>query len=268
MIDVLPRKYRRACTHFLSWTWSYTVSQVRDALQVWMESNQLDPSQIFLYMCFFVNNQYRILVDKDGAGSYQLEDVFEGNLRRIGRMVALVDHWDQPVYLSRIWTIFEQFTAVMLGIEVEMILPSKSGESLIDEIRKGEEGIKLVKQSLCTVDSASAKAWSPEDEHRVKTLIKEATGFETVNAKVREFMVAWVAQVVEDYLKHLVTGNSRQLHRRAANLRLSVSRSATSMMTRLSPLSGSDLLSLATTVKAADVRLSVIPSWSRHMSEA
>lgn len=27
--------------------------------------------------------------------------VFEENLQRVGRMVALLDHWDQPAYLSR-----------------------------------------------------------------------------------------------------------------------------------------------------------------------
>lgn len=48
-----------------------------------------------------MNNQYRILLDQQGAGSrdFSLGEVFEENLQRVGRMVALLDHWDQPSYL-------------------------------------------------------------------------------------------------------------------------------------------------------------------------
>ena len=69
-------------------------------------------------MCFFANNQYRIIVEGSKAGSDNLEDVFEKNLKRIGRMVAILDTWDQPVYLSRVWTVYEQFVASTLQIQV------------------------------------------------------------------------------------------------------------------------------------------------------
>ena len=76
---------------------------------------------------FFVNNQYRILFEKDGIGSTNLEQVFESTLSRIGRMVAILDDWYCPVYLTRIWTIFEQFTAIKLGnINVTMVLPASA----------------------------------------------------------------------------------------------------------------------------------------------
>lgn len=59
--------------------------------------------------------RYRILFEKDGVGSSNLEHVFEDTLTRIGRMVAILDDWYDPTYLTRIWTIFEQFTAIKLG---------------------------------------------------------------------------------------------------------------------------------------------------------
>ena len=57
-------------------------------------------------MCFFVNNQFRMLVECSQSGADNLEQVFEANLKRIGKVVALLDHWDKPLYLSRVWTIF------------------------------------------------------------------------------------------------------------------------------------------------------------------
>ena len=74
-------------------------------------------SGVFFFMCFFTNNQFRIIVEESSSGSDNLESVFEGNLRRIGRMVAILDTWDRPLYLSRIWTVYEQFVASTLQIQ-------------------------------------------------------------------------------------------------------------------------------------------------------
>ena len=71
----------------------------------------------YFYVCFFVNNQFRILLEQTAAGSDNLEAVFKDNLKRIGKMVAILDTWDRPVYLTRIWTVFEQFVASTIQIE-------------------------------------------------------------------------------------------------------------------------------------------------------
>ncbi|CAE7860989.1 hypothetical protein AK812_SmicGene11749 [Symbiodinium microadriaticum] len=222
LVDVLDLDHRGDCTHFLSWTWGYSLNLVRSSMTAWIDQSKIDPQKTFLYMCFFVNNQYRILLDQNGAGSMgsNLKDVFGDNLQRIGRMVALLDGWEKPTYLSRIWTIFEQYTAVVLEIEVTFILPEVSGDSLLEEIRKGEEGIVRVRDSLCDVDAEIACAWCPEDEMQVKSMIEETIGFEKVNAKVQELMIAWVATMVKDYLGGLVVSGSRRLKRSGARTQL------------------------------------------------
>merc|ERR1739844_527397 len=97
-VDTLAPKHRRRCTHFLSWTWSYSLSDVKTGL---MEALRDEGEQetAFLFMCFFVNNQYRILVDGASSGSDNLETVFEDRLTKIGKMIALLDTWDKPTYL-------------------------------------------------------------------------------------------------------------------------------------------------------------------------
>ena len=88
--------------------------QVRSALGTFQE-NLVGPC--YFFMCFFANNQYRILVEESSSGSDNLEEVFETNLKRIGRMVAILDTWDQPTYLTRVWTVYEQFVASTIQIE-------------------------------------------------------------------------------------------------------------------------------------------------------
>ena len=88
--------------------------QVRSALETF-QHNLIGPC--YFFMCFFANNQYRILVEESSTGSENLEEVFESNLKRIGKMVAILDTWDQPTYLTRVWTVYEQFVASTIQIE-------------------------------------------------------------------------------------------------------------------------------------------------------
>ena len=84
---------------------------------------------VVFYMCFFVNNQFRIIVDGSATGSDNLEEVFQTNLRRIGQVVAVLDSWEEPVYLQRVWTIYEQYVACSLQVPVTFIMPEGAAAS-------------------------------------------------------------------------------------------------------------------------------------------
>ena len=74
-----------------------------------------------------------MIVENSSNGSDNLEDVFESNLKRIGCMIAILDTWDQPVYLSRVWTVYEQFVASTLQIEVRVSFPPSQFGSVLSE---------------------------------------------------------------------------------------------------------------------------------------
>ena len=199
LVDCLPRNHRRQQTHFMSWTWRYHLSQITSALDMHRRSMpELVPEDIFFYMCFFVNNQFRIIVEATSAGTDNLEDVFESNLRRIGRMIAILDTWDEPVYLTRIWTVYEQFVASKIGIEVSFAMPQQASETLELEVGRGNDGIGRVTQSVSRVDAANARAWKQDDEIKVKLLIQQTVGFKQVNNHVIRAMATWIGKVVRD----------------------------------------------------------------------
>ena len=202
LVDWIPREARREQTHFMSWTWQYTLSELTSALRMFQASEVM--GNVHFFMCFFTNNQYRILVEESTTGSTDLEQVFEENLKRIGRMVAILDAWQQPVYLSRVWTVFEQFVASKLDIPVQFALPESAALSLQQTIRRGDAGIEQITESLTAVDSQKAKAWCQEDEIKVKSLIQESVGFAHVNRHVATVMLKWVGKVVEQHIKELM----------------------------------------------------------------
>eukprot|EP00435_Cladocopium_sp_Y103_P024854 s2552_g6.t1 len=213
LVDWIPRSERREQTHFMSWTWRYSLLQVCDALERFQGSAKPSTSSaslgahsngVFFFMCFFVNNQYRLIVEESSSGSDNLEEVFEGNLKRIGRMVAILDSWDRPVYLSRVWTVYEQFVASTIEVQVQFVLPKAPTDLLQHQIARGSAGIDEVIKSLCQVNSREAKAWKMEDEIKVKSLIQDTVGFQHVDAHVTNVMITWICGVMEQTCKQLL----------------------------------------------------------------
>ena len=51
-------------------------------------------------VCFFCNNQYRILEAKTQTGSDELKTVFESHLASAGRMLLLLDSFVDPAYIK------------------------------------------------------------------------------------------------------------------------------------------------------------------------
>lgn len=206
MVDALPRARRQKATHFLSWVWGYNLSTVLGALENWMSSSsQCGEDDIFIWMCYACNNQFRIFDDdKPHRGPDNLKAVFESTLSSAGRMLALIDSWRSPTYHKRIWTQFEQFTATELNIPVTMILPPQEVESLQAEIDSGQQGFETVASALYEIDAESATATVKEDEVAVKTIIRQGVGFARLNEKVRGLMQDCVAKEFRALLRSRV----------------------------------------------------------------
>jgi len=105
--------------------------------------------------------------------------------------------------MTRVWTIFEQYTAIRLGIPVRIIMPQKAAEKMVNQFYAGKQGITHVTDALCEVDCESSEASSAEDERKVKTQIRGSVGFAAVNLKIREFLMEWVAAELQARMRKL-----------------------------------------------------------------
>ena len=174
----------------------FPVSTCFHFVPTWLESRS--------WPGFFVNNQFRIIVDKSAAGSDNLENIFQENLRRIGQVVAVLDTWQEPIYLQRVWTIYEQFVACSMDIPVVFVMPQEATSSLSQRLSLGDDGISEVTRSLCNVNVSQAEAFDPRDEKKVKDTIQNTVGFERVNQHVKSAMVQWIGAVVREKFQQLV----------------------------------------------------------------
>ena len=54
------------CMHSeLQYCVRYKVDDFISAIESWVENEELDPSEVFIWVCFFCNNQYRLLSNAD-----------------------------------------------------------------------------------------------------------------------------------------------------------------------------------------------------------
>lgn len=204
LIDSLPRKFRKRASHFMSWVWRYKLSTVRSCLTRWAMANALNVEDVFLFVCFFCNNQWRILVEKSAHATDNMELVFEARLRKIGKAVALMDSWRNSMYIRRIWTIYEQYVIAKLGIQVQFALPAEPAETLIEQLDKGKQGLELVIEAISKVDAENAEATMKQDEDKVKDLISNCIGFTKVNSQVRLSITEWISKEFKAHIDRLV----------------------------------------------------------------
>ena len=194
LVDWIPRIHRREQTHFMSWSWMYSLELLCSALNMFMRNRSSDGDRVFFFMDFFVNNQFRIHVGMQA--SEKITDMLEFQIRRSGKMVAVLDTWQDPIYLQRIWTVYEQFVACSLEIPVTFVMPESASASLHRSVF--EEGIQEVLHSLTQIDVASAQASDPHDRIKIKHMIQETFGFESFNEHVRRVMQDFIRGFLSD----------------------------------------------------------------------
>ena len=108
------------------------------------------------------------------------------------------------------WTIYEQYVACALHIDVTFVMPYDASVSLSQKLSLGDAGIAEVTGSLCAVNVAHAEAFDPRDEKKVKETIQRSVGFDRVNEHVKSAMVQWISGVVKDKFQQLVNDASEE----------------------------------------------------------
>lgn len=187
IVDALEDAYSGKVTHFVSWCWAYSLKDVVSAIERWVQNSNQDARNVFLWMCFFCNNQYRIKEEATQTGSDDLKEIFESHLVEAGHMLVLLDAIVKPTYVTRAWCIFESYVCNAREIPMNIILSSAAETFFWDTMRTGR--IDVLTNAVGTLDVREARAGSQKDEDLIKRIILTTTGFDAVNRAVRSQLV-------------------------------------------------------------------------------
>jgi hypothetical protein len=135
----------------LSYGWAYSVGDIIDTLVDYCTTNQLEPSRTYVWICALCVNQHRI------CGSEQVsfevfQEIFNRRVTGIGHLLAMMSPWHEPLYLTRIWCIFELFTAHTSakaigdqrvgggqdGVRVTLVMPPRERQGMTRAIIEGD----------------------------------------------------------------------------------------------------------------------------------
>merc|ERR1712048_500067 len=114
--------------------------------------------------------------------------------------IALWDTWSNPEYLTRIWCIYEQFTAISLNVEISVVLPAEQAEEFQHLIGQ-PDFLTQVKNAFRRIDCKHAKASVPADERKVKEIIQNGVGFQDVDRRVLESLNLWFSSCFQRQLQ-------------------------------------------------------------------
>jgi len=124
----------------ISYTWGYSIGDIVDVLTNYCESNNLNPKEVYVWICCLCVNQHRVVElkkRKEEIPFAEFRKVFHGRVTSIGHVVAMMSPWTGPEYLTRVWCIFELFTASMMeDCKITIEMPEREREDFLEGLAK------------------------------------------------------------------------------------------------------------------------------------
>eukprot|EP00038_Savillea_parva_P006120 m.161761 g.161761 ORF g.161761 m.161761 type:complete len:2425 (-) comp12114_c0_seq1:110-7384(-) len=213
----------------LSYTWSYKVVDVVQALSRWSASHGIDARQAYIWICSLCLNQHRIV---KALSPEELASEFGPRVVAIGQLLPMLDPWQQPIYMTRAWCLFELYTAIQKQIKITIILTAAQEALFLNAM--ATEGYSAMDEALAMIRSEEATATREADLIAIRGYVKSVPGgFERLNFKIKHHLQEWCAS------NGAVRSANRLDHRGLVNATSRLNSIETSV-SRLSSSSGSE----------------------------
>eukprot|EP00291_Cryptomonas_curvata_P003989 CAMPEP_0172199310 /NCGR_PEP_ID=MMETSP1050-20130122/28612_1 /TAXON_ID=233186 /ORGANISM="Cryptomonas curvata, Strain CCAP979/52" /LENGTH=240 /DNA_ID=CAMNT_0012876309 /DNA_START=95 /DNA_END=814 /DNA_ORIENTATION=- len=168
--EVLKRQGRgkevSRATAFGSHAWNGLFLGLVDAA----EQYQLSTGELeYIWIDIFVVPQN---IEDQEKGENVWFDGFEDNLRSIGRALVVLNSWDDPIYLTRSWCLFELFVIISLNLPYQIVLPREQKKAFLDFLTSGGD----IADMFAKVDIARATAFKQADQDKINALVVSTFG--------------------------------------------------------------------------------------------
>jgi len=180
----------------LSYGWGNAIGDIVDTLVDFCKCNHLEIKRTYIWICCLCNNQHRVAENKKSGIEVEFEefrDIFGSCVTGIGNVIAMMSPWNKPIYLTRVWCIFELYTAsVNKDCQVSIVMPPSDKENMVESIKN----IDVLYEVLASTKVQDAKASESSDRERILALIEEGAGIYSLNNQVNNLLRQWVKDAV------------------------------------------------------------------------
>ena len=160
----------------LSYSWGYVVVEVSAALSAWAERTDRDPKRTRIWICSLCLNQHRM--SSEVATPEQLAKAFGDRVTALGRILPMLEPWDDPGYVKRAWCLFELYTSIQnrQKVEIDIILSPSQAQSFRDRINADGTDAHAIDGALRGIKSENADASVQADLDAIRALIQKYSG--------------------------------------------------------------------------------------------
>ncbi|KAJ3056529.1 Kinesin light chain 3, partial [Rhizoclosmatium hyalinum] len=103
---------------FISHAWKYKFTSVIGALYNFCAKERLDPETTIIWFDLFSNSQHGT-----AAKPFEWwETVFMNAVKSIGNVVMVLQPWDDPIPLKRVWCIFELYASTVTNSQFHVAM--------------------------------------------------------------------------------------------------------------------------------------------------
>ena len=184
---------------FVSHAWSYLfLEELVESVEKWMTEQETIPEGGWRFWIdiFNVNQHVDVPNEIDTAAAAQnfrtFSQGFEEKLRAIGRAIFVLSPWDGPVWMGRVWCLYEYHVVHVHGLRFEFVVPPTQKNRFIVSLGQDSSNFLGIVSKL---DVEKASAFSKYDETQIKNLVRVAPGgFSKLNeiaiGALREFCIS------------------------------------------------------------------------------
>ena len=199
-------------TLMLSYGWRYSVSDIVDTLLDYCNASNLDTKNTFVWICCLCVNQHRVVENKNSSEKSSedtfetFQKIFHDRVVSIGHVVALMSPWESPVYLTRIWCIFELYIANETeSCELTIAMPPREKRKMVTALRQ-EAGVDALYRNLSATKVENAEASQELDRVRILEMVRNGPGYNEMNRVVNMLLRDWVKvgllEAISDYKRN------------------------------------------------------------------
>ena len=146
----------------------YLINDVIAAIEEWCNAQKLNPKATYIWMDALCLNQHRIVKELTPE---EVAQEFGPRVEAIGCILPMFHPWDNPLYTSRAWCLFELFTAIQnrATVDIEVILTPEQGKALHDSL--ANEGYAALDAALSSIRAEDASATVAADLDAIKAVV-------------------------------------------------------------------------------------------------
>jgi tetratricopeptide (TPR) repeat protein len=197
----------------LSYCWDYTIGDIVQTLDGYCTRHNKNPEHTFVWICCLCNNQHRIQ-EVPNVPFEEFRTIFHNCVTSIGHIVAMMTPWNQPGYLTRVWCIFELFTAHSNDFKITVEMPPEEKQKMVNALTRSpkendpslhgigngavEDEIDILFKVLDGTMIEGAKATQPTDREHIMKIVEEGVGSTKLNIVVNGLLRDWVMKSLEE----------------------------------------------------------------------